>query len=79
MKLVKMSNLEIEKQGGVFVKYSDWKYKGGYKNGGIGKEDERIGRKNNSIRRSIIRIYRNVRIVRTTNKEIKLLDTETRG
>ncbi|MDK4481214.1 hypothetical protein MWG07_09290 [Fusobacterium necrophorum] len=31
MKLVKMSNLEIEKQGGVFVKYSDWKYKGGIK------------------------------------------------
>lgn len=28
MKQVKMSNEEIEKQGGVFVKYSDWKYKG---------------------------------------------------
>lgn len=30
MKQLKMSNLEIEKMGGVFVKYSEWKYNDHY-------------------------------------------------
>ncbi|CAL7867634.1 hypothetical protein MVQ26_04940 [Fusobacterium necrophorum] len=30
MKQVKMSNLEIEKMGGVFVKYSEWEYNNHY-------------------------------------------------